>query len=310
MDETVGGPAPPKTGPDSHRFGMAAAILSAVLGGTAIVATRYLASSIDPLTIGSCRFAGGFLILLPLALIRKDPWPARADRIPSAALGLCMFGLFPLLFNLSLIYTTAARGALALATAPLITVLASAAFGIERPTLWRSIGVLVATAGVIVTLGSSLKFSPPGAWRGDLLMVAAACCMTVYKLSSHAYVSRTSALSFTAFGMGFGAAALLAGTFAFGDPAGLQRLAGGQWLALGYLVVVGGALIYFLIAYALGRASPTLVSASVTLNPVTAGILGVYLLGERFSFSLLVGLVAILGGIFLAQRTPRPFGAD
>ncbi|RYY24909.1 MAG: EamA family transporter [Sphingomonadales bacterium] len=285
---------------------MSAAILSAVLGGTAIVATRYLADAIDPLTIGSCRFAGGFLILLPLALIRKNPWPPRGDRIPSAALGLCMFGLFPLLFNLSLVYTTAARGALALATAPLITVVASAAFGIERATLWRSIGVLIATAGVAVTLGSSLRFSPPGAWRGDLLMVAAACCLTVYKLSSHAYVSRTSALSFTAFGMGFGAAALVAGMFAFGDPAGLQRLAGEQWLALGYLVVVGGALIYFLIAYALGLASPTLVSASVTLNPVTAGILGVYLLGERFSFGLLAGSVAILGGIFLAQRGSRP----
>ncbi len=40
--------------------GLAAAILSSAFGGTAIVATRYLAGAMDPILIGALRFGGGF----------------------------------------------------------------------------------------------------------------------------------------------------------------------------------------------------------------------------------------------------------
>ena len=88
-------------------------------GGTAIVATRVLAGAADPTTIGLLRFGGGALLLLPLALIKGERWPSRGDWPAGIGLGLLFFGLFPVLFNAALIYTTAARGALALSTTPL-----------------------------------------------------------------------------------------------------------------------------------------------------------------------------------------------
>ena len=52
--------------------GVLAAVLSTALGGTAIVATRFLAGAADPITIGILRFAGGAVLLLPLALIKGE----------------------------------------------------------------------------------------------------------------------------------------------------------------------------------------------------------------------------------------------
>ena len=107
------------------------AILSSALGGTAVGATRYLAGVLDPITIGAIRFGGGCLILAPVALWRGERWPHRRDWPAVAALGLLFFGLFPVLFNAALIYTTAARGALS----------ASAVRGISSPSSpssWRS----------------------------------------------------------------------------------------------------------------------------------------------------------------------------
>src|ERR1043166_6977470 len=94
--------------------GVVAAVLSSGLGGTSVAATRYLAGVLDPLAIGAFRFGIGFVILLPVALLRGGLWLGRGDWLGVAALGLLFFGLFPILFNASLAYTTAARGALAL----------------------------------------------------------------------------------------------------------------------------------------------------------------------------------------------------
>ena len=58
-------------------LGVFAAVLSSALGGTSIGATRYLVGSIDPLAIGAFRFGIGFVLLLPLALLRGDRWPER-----------------------------------------------------------------------------------------------------------------------------------------------------------------------------------------------------------------------------------------
>ena len=101
--------------------GVLAVVLSTALGGTAIVATRFLAEAADPITIGVLRFGGGAVLLLPLALIKKEPWPGTRDWPAVIGLALLFFVLFPVLFNAALIYTTAARGALALSTMPLIT---------------------------------------------------------------------------------------------------------------------------------------------------------------------------------------------
>ncbi|WP_245465923.1 DMT family transporter, partial [Mesorhizobium sp. M7A.T.Ca.TU.009.02.1.1] len=185
--------------------GVLAAILSSAFGGTAVGATRYLAGTLDPLAIGAVRFGGGFLVLAAVALWRRDKWPPKSDWLGTGALGLLFFGLFPVLFNGALVYTTAARGALALSTLPLLTMLAAAVLKIEPPTIRKIVGVLIAMAGVAVALGTSLTTAPPDAWRGDLLMVAAAFCMALYNVWSRPFLSRTAPIPFVAFGMGVGA---------------------------------------------------------------------------------------------------------
>ncbi len=129
--------------------GVLAAILSTALGGTAIVATRLLAGAADPITIGVLRFGGGAVLLIPLAFLKAEQWPTRGDWPAGIGLALLFFGLFPVLFNAALIYTTAARGALALSTTPLITMLVAALLRIEPLTARESIGLVLTMGGVV-----------------------------------------------------------------------------------------------------------------------------------------------------------------
>src|SRR5579871_4558906 len=190
-------------------WGALAAALASGLGGTSIGATRYLVHAIDPLAIGSFRFGIGFLLLLPLALAKGGAWPARREWPAVAGLGLLYFAVFPVLFNASLIFTTAARGALALSTLPLLTMVVGALLGSEALTTRKTVGVLIAIFGVAMALLSGLGTAPMGAWRGDLLMVAAALCMALYSIWSKPIIRRAGPIQFTAAAMGAGAACLV-----------------------------------------------------------------------------------------------------
>ena len=132
-------------------------------------------------------------------------------------------------------------------------------------------------------------------------MLAAALCMALYSVWSRPFIERSTPLSFTTIGMGVGALCL---TLLSAQSGGLARLAGlqpTQWIASGYLAIVCGAFIFFLWAYALGRAAPTLVAVSVALNPVMASLFGVLLLGETVGANLILGLAAVLLGIGIAS---------
>src|SRR3954468_11228701 len=119
--------------------GVLAAVLSTALGGTAIVATRFLAGAADPITIGVLRFAGGAVLLLPLALIKGEHWPSQRD--------------------------------------------------------WPAV-IVLAMGGVVIALAASLSVSPPGAWRGDALMLAGAACMALYTVWSRPLIRRAGPTSF------------------------------------------------------------------------------------------------------------------
>ena len=70
--------------------GVAIALVSSCLGGTAAAITRYLAGNTDPITLAILRWGIGFLCVLPAALLLRARWPQRRDWPAVAALGLLL----------------------------------------------------------------------------------------------------------------------------------------------------------------------------------------------------------------------------
>lgn len=287
-------------------LGFLLAALSSLLGGSAVATTRLLVAGTEPpvapLVVVSLRYAIGALCLVLLAggpalrLLRSP------DRAPLAGLGLWFYALFPYLFTLALANTTASRGALALSTMPLLTMALAVAVGFERFRWTRLAGIALALAGVAVALLQSLSSgAPAGAWTGDLIMVATAAAGAAYNVVSRPYLRRHPALAVTALGMTIGALALAATTTATVGWASLATVPAGFWPAMLYLGVVGCAAPFWLWSAALERTQPTSVAVTVALNPVSAMLLGSYLLREPVPMALVLGLAAVLAGIALAN---------
>jgi drug/metabolite transporter (DMT)-like permease len=281
-------------------FGVALALISSSLGGTAAAVTRYLVGNADAVTLAILRWGIGFLCLLPVALVLRAKWPPRADWPAVAALGICFFGLFFVLYNIAVSYTTAARASLALSTLPLQTMLVGALLGIEPLTRRKSVGVGIAILGVAAALLSGLSAAPEGAWRGELIMVGAVLCMSFYNVWSRPFIQRSSALGFLTVGMGAGAAALLLVGVVTGRVGVLSSFGAPQWIAGLYLGIGGGALAFILWVMALQRATPTRVANTMTVNPIAAGLLATQLVGEPITANLVIGLVAVFAGIWIA----------
>ncbi len=278
-----------------------AAVLSSALGGMSVAVTRFIIADTDPITLALLRFGLGFILLLPLALALRTRWPRGKDWLGVALLGLLFFALYFVVFNVSLGYTTATRGALALSILPLLTMVVGALLRVEALTARKSIGVFIAISGVAIALVIDLGSTPHGAWRGDLIMIAGATCYAFYNVCSPPFIVRSTPLAFVTTAMGSGGACLLLLTWWNSPFTVVRSLEWQQWMAVGYLGIFGTALTYLLWVFALGRTTPTRVANSITIVPIVAAIGGAILVGEPVGLHLFIGIAAVGIGIGIAS---------
>ena len=230
--------------------------------------------------------------------------PPPGDRPRVIGLGISYFGLFFVLYNVAMSFTTAARASLALSTLPLQTMAVGALLGIEPLSARKTAGVAIAMVGVVAALATGLAEAPVSAWKGELIMLGAVLCMAFYNVWSRPFIQRSSPLGYLTVGMGAGAGALIALGLATGRVRALADFGAAQWAAAFYLGIAGGALAFLLWVLALQRASPTRVANTMTVNPIAAGLLAVPLVGEPITLHLFAGLVAVFAGISIATSDP------
>ena len=74
-----------------------------------------------------------------------------------------------------------------------------------------------------------------------------------------------------------------------------------HWIAVIYLGVFGGAAAFFLWVLALRMTTPTRVANTMTVNPIAASLLAAFIVSEPIGWNLVLGLIAVAAGIWLAS---------
>jgi drug/metabolite transporter (DMT)-like permease len=236
-----------------------------------------------------------------VALALRCRWPRGRDWLGVAALGAMFYGAFFVVYGEALYYTSAARGALAVSTLPVLTMIVAALLGREALTARKTLGVLVALGGVVIALATGLGEAPPQAWRGDVMMTAAMLSMALYNVLSRPLMARSSPLGYATAGMAFGSGVNVLAAWHGGGFQAVASFDAAQWIAALYLGAFAGALGFYLWVYALERATPTRVANTITVSPIAAALLAAVLLGEPIGISLLVGVMAVGAGIWIAS---------
>jgi drug/metabolite transporter (DMT)-like permease len=141
-------------------------------------------------------------------------------------------------------------------------------------------------------------------------MIFATLCGAVYAVFSKPYLAKYPPLTVTAFAMSSGAVALVSVWLLQNHASGLPQLDAPGWWAIIYIGAAGGALSFFLYAWALGRTTPTVTMILLPLHPIAAILGGAVFLGEPLTVWLFVGLALVIIGIILVVNVESQKSLD
>jgi drug/metabolite transporter (DMT)-like permease len=276
---------------------------SALIAGTAVVATRFVIGETDPVSLAFYRYLIAVICFVPVLPVI---WPRHGlgmfEYGKIAVLGVLFFLLFPWAFNASLQYNPAARGAVGLATIPIQTLIVGVTFGREQLTASKVAGVLLTFSGILVAFGAAAFGQGSSNYLlGDGLMLLAVLCAAVYSVFSRATLMRHGALFVTVMAMAFAVAALLPVVAFNRGGIALPAFSPKGWIAVIFLGSISGALQFSLFTWALRWLPPTTTVLYLTLNPLTAMVLGMVLLGESLTVELFAGMALVLTGILVGS---------
>lgn len=290
---------------DNKTNGLISILFVMLIWGSAFTVTKLAVELMPPFFFAFLRNILASLILLPLYLMkRKKEKQSKAPPLPYLRIvfmALAGITVFYSLFNLSLIYTAAATGALIQGLMPVAIAIPAVIFLKEKIDKKSILGIIISVIGVIL-LGFIGNTSGSGNVWGNILMIGSVLSWAIYTLISKS-INQHDPIIITSLVTFIGTALLLPPVIIelWGHPLPSVPLKG--WLAIGYLGIFSSAISYVLYNKALKTISAAQAGNFMNLDPVIGAVIAVIFLKERFTNLQLVGGVLVLIGIWLSFKT-------
>ena len=279
--------------------GMTAGLVTVVLWGSAFVAIRAADKSLSPGTIAVGRLIVSTAILSVVALVRREPLPARRDVLAIAAYGVLWLGIYSFTLNTAERHVDAGTSAMIINTGPLLIALLAGLFLGEGFPRRLFAGCAIAFGGcVLIGLGAIESGTRSGLGIG--LCVVAAFAYASAVIVQKPVLARVSPFQVT----WLGCAAALIACLPFA-PMMVSQVAKSGAAPIGWIIYLGAAptaLGFGTWAFALRRTSAGRTGALNYLISVVAILLGWVLLGEVPPSLAIVGGGVCLAGVYAARR--------
>lgn len=320
-DEAKASPASEKRAEKDGRFwaGVAFALAGGALWGFSGSCAQFLldAYGIDPLFTVVFREVGASVILLAFVAARYRARFVAMLRAPGQAVRVAVFGaalfLCQITYVVAIDHSNAGTVTVLQSANVIIIMVIACAASRSLPRLTEFLGLVAAVAAtwLIATGGdaAALVMPLPALLWGLGTAVAAA----VYTMYPQRLFARWGSFCVTAGGMTAGAAISIACATALsaaGNPVRVPQMDVVGWFVLMLIVVFGtfGAFALFLHGVSVvGSVTGSLLGC---IEPVSATIVSAVWLGTAFSSADLVGLVLMIGAVFLVTLAPERAGDE
>ena len=282
-------------------------ILATLLWGGNFVIGRAVTGDIPPITLAFLRWCVAFIVFLPIAYSRvkrewhmiKANWPAV---IVMAITGVACFNT---LVYIGVYYTTSINASLMNSSTPIIIYILSFVFLKERLSKFQIFGTALSLSGVafILSKGSLETLLSFSFNKGDLIVLIAVFCWGVYSLLVKQYAGRLPGYSTFLVTIALGVMMLLPFTIYELMTTSVEIV----WSpsTIGAILYVGiiASIVAFL-SWNNGVVALGANKASIYLNfiPLFATIFAVLFLDEDLLLAQLIGGLAVICGVLLANK--------
>lgn len=204
-------------------------------------------------------------------------------------------------FTIGLHFTSVSHSAVIVGLSPMYILVLAVLFGLERATGHKVVGMLIALAGVAVLASENGMSVHSASIEGDAITMAGSLGFAMYGVLGKRVTAMYDTLTMTAFTHFAGALIVLplliheARALYGGDH---LRQPWRVWAALLYMAVFSSALAYVFYFWLLRYLEASQLSAFTYLLPVLATILGIVWLGEKGSWTQVLGAAMSLGGVY------------
>jgi drug/metabolite transporter (DMT)-like permease len=282
-------------------------LVLAVAWGSSFLFIKLAVASLPPLTVSTGRIIIAAAILVALALVRGERFPAgRANWVTIALIGAVGQVIPFVLIGIGETRIESGLAAILIATVPLGTmVIAHVATADDRLTARKALGAAAGLAGIVVLVGPGALSGLGAEVVGQLAVLGAALSYAVTNVAAHrvrhlppTVLSASSALAAVAWS--------IPATVLIDRPWTLTPTAEsvGAVIALALFSTALGSLAYFHLVRLAGGSFASMTNFAI---PLVAVGLGIAFLGERPSWQALAALLLVLAGIaaVLRRRSER-----
>ncbi len=278
-------------------------LIAIVIWGAAYVVTKSGLSELPPMLFALLRYCVASLVLVPLALARgglsKLPRPVPWKTL--VLMALTGVGLYYLVFNLALTYTTTSQVALIQSSFPAIMAVMAVLWLHERLTRQRVLGIVLAVVGVaLIVARTEADTSARDPFIGNALTFVSVFIWGAYTMLAKR-LADADAIAVTATVAVFGTIMLVPAALIENANASIPSISVQGWLKIVYLGALASAVGYLLYNRALRDVDATLAGIFVNLAPVIGVICGVVFLGESITPPAIFGGALVLAGVWISS---------
>ena len=274
-------------------------------GGT-FVAGRKVSQNIGPFSIAFQRFAIAsiLLILLTLKIEGKLPLLKKFQILPVILLGMTGIFTYNVMFFKGLKIIEASRASLIIATCPIFITIFSAIFLKEKINLIKALGIIISICGAIIVIskGNINGIFETGLGRGELYIFCCVLSWVAYSLIGKAVMRDLSPLVSVLYSVVVGAVALFIPACFEGMLQNFSHQSLRDWSCISYLGIFGTVIGFVWYYQGVRHLGPTKAGLFINFVPVFAILCAFVILREPITFSLVVGTVLVISGVYLTNR--------
>ena len=278
------------------------AVLATAIWASSFVIVKIALPHMGPLTIAALRYFLAFLLLLPFTATRNKKVIHSISShlwIRLFIIGISAYAIGNGALFWGLKYLPATTVSFLMSISPLLILFAGTIWLKEMPTRWQITGVIIAFFGSTLFFSSGLRSGEP---LGIAIVAVGLIGFTAFGILGReiARDKQIDTLSLTAIPLGFGGGFLLLVALLL---EGLPSFSLISWGLMLWLAIVNTAIGYALYNHSLQILTALEMNVILNLAPLGTAVLAWLILGETLASIQIIGMVTVIIGVIIVQRT-------